>query len=53
MKVLLATASGHLPWVIPYINKVVPHLPIPALQKMIKGRTELRAVSSESNGCVS
>ena len=49
MKVLLGTTSGHLPWLIPYINKVVPYLPIPALQKMIKGRTGLREVGSESS----
>ncbi|KAK0105970.1 hypothetical protein ONS95_004479 [Cadophora gregata] len=46
--VLLGTTSGHLPWLIPYINKVVPYLPIPALQKMIKGRTGLRELAVAS-----
>ncbi|KAH7410748.1 cytochrome P450 [Cadophora sp. MPI-SDFR-AT-0126] len=46
--VLLATTSGQLPWLIPYINKVVPYLPIPALQRMIRGRAGLRALAVTS-----
>jgi benzoate 4-monooxygenase len=37
---------GNIPWIIPYINKVLPYLPIPALQKMINGRAGLRQVSA-------
>jgi benzoate 4-monooxygenase len=46
LQVLLATSLGNIPWIIPYINKVLPYIPIPALQKMINGRAGLRQVSA-------
>jgi benzoate 4-monooxygenase len=46
--VLLATMSGQTPWLIPYVNKCLPYVPFPSLQRMIKGRTALRQMAVES-----
>jgi len=43
-QVLLATVTGQLPWLIPYVNRILPWLPIPRLKKMINGRLNLRQV---------
>ena len=46
--VLLATMSAHVPWLIPYVNRIAPYVPIPALQKMIRGRFALRQMAVAS-----
>jgi hypothetical protein len=46
LQVLLATLSGQMPWIIPYVRKILPHLPIPSLRRMIEGREDLRKVSN-------
>lgn len=46
--VLLATMSGQTPWLIPYINKFLPYIPIPSLQRMVRGRAGLRRMAIES-----
>ncbi|KAH7077544.1 cytochrome P450 [Paraphoma chrysanthemicola] len=46
--VLLASVSGTMPWLIPYINKFVPKIPIRSLQRMIRGRSQLRQLAIKS-----
>lgn len=46
--VLLATMSGEVPGLIPYVNKVTPYIPFPPLQRMIKGRIALRQMAIHS-----
>ncbi|KAH9827687.1 Isotrichodermin C-15 hydroxylase [Teratosphaeria destructans] len=46
--VLLATLSGQVPWIIPYVRKVLPYTPLASLQRMIRGRENLRRMAIES-----
>ncbi|KAF2460199.1 cytochrome P450 [Lineolata rhizophorae] len=46
--VLLATTSGQTPWVVPYVNSMVPHVPVPSLQRMVRGRKDLRQMAIDS-----
>lgn len=39
--VLLATVSGMVPRLIPYVYKVTLYIPVAGLQRMIKGRGQM------------
>ena len=45
---LLATVSGMVPWLPPYVNKVTPYIPVAGLQRMIKARGQLRQMAVDS-----
>ncbi|KAK8219590.1 cytochrome P450 [Phyllosticta paracitricarpa] len=47
---MLAMLSGQLPWLIPYVNRYLGHIPIPSLQRVLEGRGKLRQMAID---CVS
>ncbi|KAK7531507.1 cytochrome P450 [Phyllosticta citribraziliensis] len=42
---MLAMLSGQLPWLVPYVNRYLGHVPVPFVQRVLKGRGKLRQMA--------